>query len=131
MNTDTKVDIMTGVAFTIFLLTFPIALLVRWLLDTQTGERWAESLPYWPRPLHFLISAYGSYYWMPCSLCGRWYGGHEPCGSLNTSWHGGHTVCRKCASKADAKNKAREAEFNRQEDEFIKRQIQEMKHIKN
>lgn len=44
--------------------------------------RLAHLIPYWPRRLHRWIAAGHGFYWLPCVLCGREYGGHEPGGSV-------------------------------------------------
>ncbi len=87
-----KVDLLDGIAFCIFLLTFPVSIPLRCFLDTDKGMKWAKSLPHWPRLLHWYITACGSFFWMPCPVCGEWRGGHEPFGSLD---YGKQVTCRK------------------------------------
>lgn len=61
------------------------------------------------------------YFWLPCSLCGGYYGGHEKSASLSTGWaegpfepnengkcprivYGGTSVCLNCKDEADRLN---------------------------
>ena len=47
-----------------------------------------------------------SYYWAPCPLCGKMYGGHEAAEmGLMRSWHSGISVCHNCSVEANRLNK--------------------------
>jgi len=48
------------------------------------------------------------YFWIPCPLCGRMFGGHEWLNGniLKVSLNRGVTVCLDCGKKAKAYNKA-------------------------
>jgi len=58
--------------------------------------------PEWaPRSVHKLWAELGGYFWMPCPVCGRLFGGHENDNSLphSTLWLGpstGQVVCTRC-----------------------------------
>lgn len=47
----------------------------------------------------------GGYYWLPCPVCGRMFGGHEsgrgPHSTLWDSPNGGRAVCRQCEGSAE------------------------------
>ncbi len=48
------------------------------------------------------------YYWLPCILCGRYRGGHEPSGTLfryEDTPGTGHNVCINCTDKAEELSK--------------------------
>jgi len=46
------------------------------------------------------------YFWLPCPLCGRYFGGHEKgTGDLMDCWNSGRTVCPDCAKEAERHNK--------------------------
>jgi len=45
------------------------------------------------------------YYWIPCPICGKSFGGHEEHGGLLTSEHEGISVCYDCKNKAEEINK--------------------------
>ena len=51
--------------------------------------------------LYHMIYAYThAYFWLPCGICGRKFGGHEKGnGYLQTSDSGGETVCSNCATE--------------------------------
>ncbi len=44
------------------------------------------------------------YFWLPCPICGKNFGGHEIGGSLS-NWGGGMGVCKFCGEKAEKRNK--------------------------
>ena len=44
----------------------------------------------------------GRYYWLPCCLCLRWYGGHEAEGGLWLDKNNGVSVCEGCRDRAIA-----------------------------
>ena len=54
---------------------------------------------------HWLRAFLGGYFWLPCVLCGRKYGGHERLqGHLMLSWSQGKSTCPKCAVEAERLN---------------------------
>ena len=57
---------------------------------------------YRPRWLNLFYASVFGYFWLPCPLCGRNFGGHE-CGaaSIPTSPFEGKCVCPKCEVEAD------------------------------
>ena len=61
-------------------------------------------LPYKPRWLNALYAHLSAHFWLPCSLCGEKYGGHEPHGHLDDGPWGGHSVCRNCKQEAEKRN---------------------------
>jgi hypothetical protein len=81
-------------------LTLPIALPMNTLIRSSWGDRFFRKLPYHPRFIHWLIAIWGGLFWLPCPLCGKRFGGHEPTGTLMVSFSSGQGVCRKCAHKA-------------------------------
>ena len=59
--------------------------------------------PVWWRWLRARI---GGYFWGPCPICGKPYGGHEANkGDLMTSWSGGVMTCPNCAEEAKRRNR--------------------------
>ena len=47
------------------------------------------------------------FFWLPCPICGEYYGGHESTdGMLMDSWDGGQGVCYKksCVVEANRRN---------------------------
>jgi hypothetical protein len=61
-------------------------------------------LPRNPRWLNWLYAITHAYYWLPCCICGRKYGGHEPSGTVMHDWNGGQSCCELCAEEADKRN---------------------------
>ena len=61
--------------------------------------------PRLPRSIHKLYANLLGYFWSPCPLCGRYFGGHE-----DGSWvvmdtpFSGRLVCRDCGAKAQQMN---------------------------
>jgi len=48
------------------------------------------------------------YFWLPCPICGKKFGGHEGANSgLMNTLHSGRMVCRDCGGKADKINRKR------------------------
>lgn len=53
-----------------------------------------------------LYAVFMGYYWLPCSICGQKFGGHEQDGgTLMTSWTIGECVCPDCKEEAIRRNK--------------------------
>lgn len=60
------------------------------------------------RLYNHLYALFNRYFWLPCPLCGKYFGGHE-WKSGNDIYHGngsGEGVCPDCGEKAKAINKA-------------------------
>ena len=57
-----------------------------------------------PRFLHAIYAFIMGYYWLPCNICGRKYGGHEEGGYLMTGEGMGVSVCFNCRDEADRRN---------------------------
>ena len=59
-----------------------------------------------PRSLHKLYAHVFGYFWLPCPLCGRMFGGHEwgTGDYVMTSWSSGYGVCSNCHDAAKAYN---------------------------
>lgn len=88
-----------------FLLTFPISIPMLFLIQDTPFGKLGDKLPYRPRFLNFLWAVWGGYFWCRCTICHKYYGGHEHGnGSLMYSWNHGTTVCRKCAPLAEQIN---------------------------
>lgn len=60
-----------------------------------------------PRFIQRIYAFLHAYYWLPCTICGEYYGGHEAAGTLMTSSTGGVLVCPDCAEEAEKRNRAR------------------------
>lgn len=62
---------------------------------------------YWRiRWISYLYAWINSYFWLPCPLCGRHFGGHEwyPGNTLMISPYQGKGVCPRCGSEARRQN---------------------------
>ena len=57
------------------------------------------------RTLNCIYAFIFGYFWVPCPLCNKKFGGHEWIGSLQTSPGGGVGVCCNCSEKAELLNK--------------------------
>lgn len=61
-------------------------------------------------PFRFLNKMYANlfgYFWKPCPLCGKMFGGHEAGnGYIMTTWYHGKMTCPNCVGQARAYNKA-------------------------
>ena len=57
------------------------------------------------RFLNWLYAFIFGYFWLPCPLCGKNFGGHESHGMLMTSYGGGVCVCYNCKEIAEKLNK--------------------------
>ncbi len=53
-------------------------------------ERWKEEQ----------FAHQNGYFWLPCPICHRFFGGHEDCGTLMISWNRGWNTCKRCAPEA-------------------------------
>jgi len=54
---------------------------------------------------HWLRARLGGYFWEPCPICGKNFGGHEwGDTSLATTPHSGVGVCPKCIPEAKRRN---------------------------
>ena len=45
------------------------------------------------------------YFWLPCPICGEYFGGHEESGTLYISYIEGESTCKNCKNKAEEVNK--------------------------
>lgn len=60
---------------------------------------WAALAPYEPRWPHETYADVHGYFWLPCKLCGRPYGGHEVTMTIPDPDAGpgsGHSICPVC-----------------------------------
>jgi predicted RNA-binding Zn-ribbon protein involved in translation (DUF1610 family) len=63
-----------------------------------------------PRFIQRVKAFAGSYFWLPCPICGEYYGGHEwNGGSLMETEYQGKMVCPDCVEIARETNEARYA----------------------
>lgn len=81
------------------------------MLDRALGSR-AEPMELWinrgnyPRWLHMLYAHTHSNFWLPCRLCGKKHGGHEPtqnntfCMDCEVRISGGRERTKQCGPKA-------------------------------
>lgn len=54
-------------------------------------------LPYKPRFLNCWWAKFFGYFWLPCPICKKMFGGHEVSVALWISSSEGKSVCPKCA----------------------------------
>jgi len=60
------------------------------------------------RILNCIYAFLGGYFWSPCPLCRKYFGGHErKTGSLMDSMNSGRAVCPDCKNEADRLNRER------------------------
>lgn len=57
-----------------------------------------------PRWYHRLYAFFGGYFWIPCPICGRKFGGHEAQWTLWTTPWSGWGVCLACKAEADRRS---------------------------
>lgn len=57
-----------------------------------------------PRLFHRIYAFVFGYFWLPCPICGNYFGGHECGGTLMQNFHSGKAVCRNCTKEADRHN---------------------------
>jgi hypothetical protein len=58
-----------------------------------------------PRFFRWLSANARGYFWLPCPICGRNFGGNEPgAGMLMHSWSNGTMTCPDCAVEAERRN---------------------------
>jgi DNA-directed RNA polymerase subunit RPC12/RpoP len=64
----------------------------------------SDNMTRWFNRLYAFINGY---FWLPCSLCGKNFGGHEwfPDNSISISYGEGEAVCPNCGEKAREINK--------------------------
>lgn len=66
------------------------------------------------RWLNKLYANLNGYFWLPCPLCGKMFGGHESSGvGLSTNPHSGELVCSDCEEEAERISKERWFEWKR------------------
>jgi len=58
-----------------------------------------------PRWMHRLYAKFRGYFWLPCPICGRPFGGHEKGGTLLRDVFNGWMVCRGCTDEAERRNR--------------------------
>lgn len=51
-------------------------------------------LPFHPRFINAIYAFFCGYFWLPCDICGKKYGGHETYGSKECT-----TICPRCVLK--------------------------------
>ena len=60
-----------------------------------------------PRWTHRLYAYFTGYFWLPCPICDRSFGGHERnLGQLMDTVNRGRVVCSECKAEASKLNKA-------------------------
>ncbi len=77
-------------------------------MDPPGQARRVSRLPRW---MHRLYAGLGGYFWLPCPLCGRFFGGHEwrlPHQTWFESIGSGRPVCPGCAGSAVVRQRERE-----------------------
>jgi hypothetical protein len=67
-----------------------------------------------PRWIHCVYAFLVRYFWLPCPMCGRKFGGHESGATLYDSPHEGHVVCRDCSGEAERINAERHKAWSQQ-----------------
>lgn len=58
-----------------------------------------------PRFMHKIYAKLTGHFWLPCPICGRYFGGHETAKiTLMGTSSSGRLVCRNCCAKAQQLN---------------------------
>ena len=58
------------------------------------------------RLYHRLYARLFGYFWLPCPICGGWFGGHErPYGHIMLGWGRGMMTCAGCIEEAEKRNR--------------------------
>ena len=89
----------------------PLARLAYWCADVETpfmeaarplSWELARLVPYRFRGFHERFARRRHFFWLPCPLCDRSFGGHEPSGSVPDPTRGDHMylgVCAPCSAR--------------------------------
>lgn len=88
------------------------------LINFTPIGRLGRKLPYYPRTLNWAWAHLGGYYWIPCPICHKKFGGHEKNGSLMDTWSSGRTVCRNCIDLANKVNEQNMEKWQPQINEY-------------
>lgn len=108
------VDKQSRVSENLFLLlTFPISIpmIILLTLYPKKAAHWGSHLPRRPRFINWIWALWGAFFWLPCPICHRNFGGHEgrtgSGSSLMITLGSGEGVCWRsdCASVARERNK--------------------------
>lgn len=62
-----------------------------------------------------LRALWGGFFWLPCPICGKNFGGHEWAATLKDTAFRGRGVCPQCVDECNRRNEARKEEFAAQE----------------
>jgi len=63
-----------------------------------------KSLFRYPRFINKWYANFWGYFWLPCDICGRPFGGHESDEVLKVTQAYGHMVCWRCSDEARKRN---------------------------
>jgi hypothetical protein len=78
-----------------------------WRKRRMSKSIWYQHLI--PRAFHCLYAHLQGYFWLPCPICGKMFGGHETAATgfagLMTGWDEGKMVCPNCVEEAEKRNK--------------------------
>jgi hypothetical protein len=110
----TVILLLPFAAFFIFIIWVIILKIDDWL---DFSDSLGEKLPYHPRILNCVFACIFSYFWLPCPLCGKKFGGHEWTESINTSFASGQGVCPRCIEEAKKINELNRPQFNKDMEE--------------
>ena len=85
--------------------TLPITILCGILDDKYDIGKKGNNFSYRPRILNFMWAAWFWYFWLPCPLCNKNFGGHEWKESLICSDSSGRGTCPQCIDETNEINK--------------------------
>ena len=58
-----------------------------------------------PRFIQAFYAFINGYFWLPCPLCGKYFGGHETAkDDLYIGWGKGRCVCKECGEEAERRS---------------------------
>lgn len=68
----------------------------------KTNKKGLKKLNRWFNHLYAIL---GAYFWLPCPICGEYFGGHEVSGVLLDTSFSGKCICPNCPNEADKINR--------------------------
>lgn len=87
------------------LLTFPVSIPMIIILNRgPLAQGIGKKLPYHPRFINWVWATWSRFFWLPCPICGKNFGGHEWKESLYNTMYSGEGVCPKCVAAAKIRN---------------------------
>lgn len=103
------------------IITLPLALPMNAFIRSKRGDKIGKKLSKYPRFINWIWATWGGLFWLPCPICGKNFGGHEPSGTLMHSYNHGEGVCSSCDGEAGRQNEINAIRFREKEVEHYSR----------